>query len=807
MPDLEPTPPPAPSSDPPPRPSEEEAKLSLPPALTGLAGMVVGSILLGKKAGLLAGLVGLGAKLLLESRSPAETAPELVIPPAEPAAEPAVDTGKAEFPALASMSESLSVAAAMDIPEAPEPAPKLGLGVDCAAFPALALMNLGLGGSETATPPAILEAAPPEPTAMSPEPLSAIVPESIFVAPDEPAVALEPLTVAEWVRPAWLRGAEPSPLLIEPPAPAKAPPFPPAIATPGPMNLPLDDALDDLIDHAEAFRNLGASAHFPLAAELPPLIPAAPPAPGPECPEEKRPAFVVWPEALEETEETSAQSNFQAFVANMFQQAAETHAPPPPAPEAAPPPLATAVELTADDIWRMALAANLAESQAAKPPHTPSVVGSAAPEILRVEESMFVPSASPPPSPPAGLAPFVELVASQPFKPAEALFAQALDPDLFTPSSAAPRAPLLTPEEEATLDQLADSGKRPAVVLPSAPSAATPLLMSPPVSYAMRTTPGIVKRATPWIALAALMAGGYTFRDPLGQQWQRWRAPLTQPAAPARTKPPLPATVPSEHPSPPTTEVPPAPTVRPAMEVPAAPNPLEPTPQPITPETTAPTDPELAAQREAETAIKSFLGYSDLEDVLSHILHRDQLTPAVAKYYLAQPLAPTPFTEVVIDSAARLSETNLQAFLFRVRTADRPLGFPICAEATPAGYKIQWESFIQCRDRTAANFWKSPQSDPQSLYVILKRSHYFGEDVGHLEEYDCYRINTPNPDEEAVYAFARKDAAFSRKYRNQLAWDANYFAVALFANIRNAEGIVHHEILDIDRFNWRCVSK
>jgi hypothetical protein len=218
-------------------------------------------------------------------------------------------------------------------------------------------------------------------------------------------------------------------------------------------------------------------------------------------------------------------------------------------------------------------------------------------------------------------------------------------------------------------------------------------------------------------------------------------------------------------------------------------------------------DAELAGQHKAEEVIKTFLGYTKVEDVLDHVLNRERVAPGIRKFYAEHPLEPTPFTELVLDSGAHVAESNIQAFLFRVRSQDRAEGFPICVEETPQGYKIEWEAFIQCRERSAAKFWKDSQAESSSLYVILKRSHYFGDDMQNLDDFDCFRINSPNPDEQPAYAFARKDSAFSRKFRNQIAWDANYFAVATFTHVKNTPGGVHHEILDIVRFNWRGAGK
>lgn len=276
-------------------------------------------------------------------------------------------------------------------------------------------------------------------------------------------------------------------------------------------------------------------------------------------------------------------------------------------------------------------------------------------------------------------------------------------------------------------------------------------------------------------------------------------APVNEPEVPVPT--PTPAAEPPALITPPVTEPIPAKVeIRPASllpDLPAAPDAAE------AASTDVPAKPEEAAQQKGLAAVKNFLAATTVEGVSANILNSAKLAPKLSAYYGKKAIAPTEFDNIVLDSGARVPETNSRAFLFRVRSPDRTQGFPVCVEETPDGYKIEWEAFIQCRDRVAANFWKDPASPATSLFVIVKRSHYFDEDLVNLDDYECFRINSPNPDEEEFYAFSRKDSAFVKKNRMLLNWDANYFVVAQFTHVKNSKGVSHVEIVDIDRFNWR----
>jgi hypothetical protein len=216
---------------------------------------------------------------------------------------------------------------------------------------------------------------------------------------------------------------------------------------------------------------------------------------------------------------------------------------------------------------------------------------------------------------------------------------------------------------------------------------------------------------------------------------------------------------------------------------------------------------EVKAQEEAKLAVEKVLKASNIDEVMKSVLNSSTVGPKIAAYHNGRPVTPFAYDGLAMDSGSRVPGTNQRAFLFRARSAERPQGFPICVEETSEGYKVEWEAYIQCRDRTVTTFWNTPAAEPKSLFVVLKRSHYFDNDIKNLEDFDCFTLNSPNPDEDALTAFARKDSSFAKKFSSQIKWDANYFAVAQFAHIQRKNEPDHVEILEIERFNWRSAAK
>ena len=720
--DLEPTPT---AHETPPAPADPVR--AYPAALTGVAGMLIGGLLLGKRGGLLAGLVGMGAKVWLEKIQALEPAATEPVPPA-PLAETEIVSHRVEKPA---------------------------------AFPNLA-----------------------------------------------------ELAASVVQRPA----PEPAPVALPTPQPA-----------PAPSAAELDDPLDLALARAEGFRNFGE----PLSETLPPILEPeeaiwADLIPRPiadEEPAEDTANFVQWPSPPIASAEPAALPDpvFQEFLATMFREAEPT---PPTASshELSAPPISPS--LTPEDIWKLAAA-------------EPRVFTTPAPTMLEPipEPVAFTALATPPVDQTADplvanvsdLDAFTELFGPDAEAAAQSYFAHtdAGKSESFFHSGAALQKPmpLLTSEEEAALT--ASEAPLEPIVAPTD----TPFLNRSELAPVIPALLHFAPRAVPLmnrpldatsgapvgkiiflLILLAMLFVSYVFRDALQKQWLEWFPPAPSANAspptsikesPAPTPPvPAPATpesAPAPMPDPPAPPLPEKIEVRPAAALPELPAEPDPAPPPANPQDS----PEDSARRDAEAAVKSFLSATTISDLLTHTLNADKVAEEITKYYGGNAVEPTPFDNIVVDSGARVPDTKSRAFLFRVRSPERPQGFPVCTEETPQGYRVEWEAFIQCRDRAVAKFWKNPEAPSQTLFVVLKRSHYFEEDIPNLDDYEVFSITSPNPDEDTNYAFAKKSSPFAQKYRARLEWDKSYFIVAKFAQVKLTTGNPHVEMQEIERFNWR----
>ncbi len=347
-----------------------------------------------------------------------------------------------------------------------------------------------------------------------------------------------------------------------------------------------------------------------------------------------------------------------------------------------------------------------------------------------------------------------------------------------TPAPAQPNAdppggqPAVPPAAEETPAPQQPAASNPESSAPSNPQPPTPAPGVPPTPEAAPAPPPLPSLTEPPSAQPSATS---TPSDPSPP------APGSQPPVPLSPSPGTPAKV----------------EVRAASELPDLPR-EEASDAPEPP----PANQEEAEQRKARDVIKSLLRAGSVDQVIDLIHEKDRVGDLARAYYGDKPLAPVPFDSVVFDSGARVPDTNGHAYLFRVRSPDRTHGFPISAEETPAGYKIDWEAYVQCKDRLTRSFWKNSDQAPASLYVILKRGHYFGDDIPNSDSLYCFKINSPNPDEEPNYAFLGKGTELARDLDRRLQWDATYFVIADFAQVKHSGGS-HVELRKINRWSWR----
>ncbi len=212
-----------------------------------------------------------------------------------------------------------------------------------------------------------------------------------------------------------------------------------------------------------------------------------------------------------------------------------------------------------------------------------------------------------------------------------------------------------------------------------------------------------------------------------------------------------------------------------------------------------PSTPDVAkAQAEVEAVLRA----ATVDELLPHIVDRERVEPAVREYYSTRRLEPLLGTVVELQISARIPSRDVQAHVFSVFHPEHERGFSVSAEATDEGYRVDWESYIQWRDRWLEKFLRQKGSEPQELFVVLRRSHYFDSDVPTASDKLCFQLTATRGD-EGTFAFTDRQSPAGRQLAETYAWQKMYFPVVELQWVRPANGKPWVRLNRVVRPSWR----
>lgn len=208
-----------------------------------------------------------------------------------------------------------------------------------------------------------------------------------------------------------------------------------------------------------------------------------------------------------------------------------------------------------------------------------------------------------------------------------------------------------------------------------------------------------------------------------------------------------------------------------------------------------------------QQAIRSLVGARTVAEILPWIFDADTLEPTVRAYYAQNPLTPLSDALVEHQYSGVIPSTGGKAHIFNVMAASHPRGFPVSAEFTPQGYRIDWQSYIQWRDGWLRRFLDTKSTDPLTLFVVLRRTHYFNDDVPKLEDKLAFKVTSAVPGDEGAVAFVDKNSAVGRSLAEVYEWRTMYFPVVELQWVPSGKQGRYVRLNRIVRPTWRRIGE
>lgn len=180
----------------------------------------------------------------------------------------------------------------------------------------------------------------------------------------------------------------------------------------------------------------------------------------------------------------------------------------------------------------------------------------------------------------------------------------------------------------------------------------------------------------------------------------------------------------------------------------------------------------------AADALMLFLKAGSLQERLRHTLAAEHMRPIMERYYSANPDGPIIVDAIALvrhDPKPQIGGGAHAVFGLESKTWEFPV--PVMLEQTDGGFKVDWLSFVEFKDRLLEKFLQGYQEGPARFHVGITRTHYFEDKVPNSSNKDAFRISPAPPNPFVATIFMDKDSDLGRELRDKIPWGAQVWAI------------------------------
>ncbi len=199
--------------------------------------------------------------------------------------------------------------------------------------------------------------------------------------------------------------------------------------------------------------------------------------------------------------------------------------------------------------------------------------------------------------------------------------------------------------------------------------------------------------------------------------------------------------------------------------------------------------------------LKQFLASPTWEDRIKVVQGAEIMKPLMQSYYASMPDGPLAVTKVSLIRHDKSPQTGPPHCVFQVGGGAIKKPLPIMVEETTSGWKVDWLTFTEFKDDLLARFMESHQDGPKRFHVLIRRTHYFDDDVPGLDKKICVEVQSPSPPFVGC-VFARKGTPVAMNLERHLGWQDQAAAVVEL-EWRKEGSYQWVELTQLPQFNWR----
>ena len=180
----------------------------------------------------------------------------------------------------------------------------------------------------------------------------------------------------------------------------------------------------------------------------------------------------------------------------------------------------------------------------------------------------------------------------------------------------------------------------------------------------------------------------------------------------------------------------------------------------------------------AADALQKFLNATNVRERLRHTLAAEAMQPLMERYYTVNgdgPIHVDSITLVRLDKKPQVGGGAHAVFGVESKTWEFPV--PVMLEEGPDGFRVDWLSFVEFKDRILERFFKNYQEGPARFHVGITRTHYFEDVVPNSDNKDAFRVSPAPPNPYQATIFVDKDSVLGRELRDKIPWGSQVWAI------------------------------
>lgn len=208
--------------------------------------------------------------------------------------------------------------------------------------------------------------------------------------------------------------------------------------------------------------------------------------------------------------------------------------------------------------------------------------------------------------------------------------------------------------------------------------------------------------------------------------------------------------------------------------------------------------------RPAAEILSKFFQAKTWQERLTLTQPEEKIRTLMERYYAGNPDGPIRVSSIELIRHEKAPEIGTPLCVFQVSGADLSEPLPVMVESTREGWKVDWITFTEFKDKLLLRFLQKWQDEPARFHVMVRRTHYFDEDVPGLDKRHCFELMPPTPGYSG-FAFVSKGTSLAQNLDRTIGWEIANIAAIVELQWHKQDRFQWVEITAVPQFNWRTL--